>query len=209
MEVERREQSKLILWSASVEFRLCPVEIGFDFGLECFQNGKILSVNTMLREFSSIAGDVLVSLIVSCVERCFVPVEDHLQLVDTALYALDLLICLTVESVDSCCCVRILGVPNEIGHYALILTAGNESVTARLSVLLDDENRVAVLSCLRSCRDSSTARTDDYDIIGVLLGCARFVFDLSGLECVNVSAACFLCGGIDGIPESPSRERCS
>ena len=151
----------------------------------------------MLRKLLDITGYILVCIVVILIERLLGPVVDGLQLIDTALYGLYLIVLIAIEA-DTGRRIRILCIPYEIRHHGLILTAGYEGITTDLDVLLDHEYALAVLCCLCSCRHTGSAATDNHDIPGILDRILRLYLEGVCLKCIEVGHAGLLCRIIHG-----------
>ena len=151
----------------------------------------------MLRKLLDITGYILVCIVVILIKRLLGPVVDGLQLIDTALYGLHLIVLVAIEA-DTGRCIRILSIPYKIRHHGLILTAGYEGITTDLDVLLDHEYALAVLCCLCSCRHTGSAATDNHDIPGILNRILRLHLEGVCLKRIEVGHASLLCSIIDG-----------
>ena len=189
MQVDGGEQGQLA--SARFNLGLRPIQILLDFGLQRLQDGQILGVHAVLAQLLDVAGDEFVILVVLLIKGLFAPVEDGFELVQGSDAFNNLVIGVAVVA-NASGGIRIGGIPYQIGHDALILTAGDQRVAADLGVLFDHQHGVAVLGSLRGRSDASAAGADDDHVIGFLDGILSFVNDLVGLEGIQVGAASLL-----------------
>ena len=206
MQVQGGEQSQLGLGRAGIELGLRPVQISLDLFLQILQDGQILRMDTMLRQLNIIAGNEFVGLVELFVEGLFAPGQDVLEYVDAAEAGLDFFTDLAGTGIDAGGGIRIRRIPDQVRHDRLELTAGNQGVTANFSVLLDDQDGIAVLGRLSGCSDSCTAGADHDDINGLFNGGGSGMLNLVGLEDSQVRAAGIFSSGVHDLAQGAARK---
>ena len=113
-------------------------------------------------------------LVVVGIELVLTPCEDGLQLVNAALYGLYLVVGIAIKA-NAGGRIGIFGVPDQVGHYALILTTGNQRITADFGILFDYQYGITILRSLRGSSDTRATGTNDDHIIGAFDGFLGFI----------------------------------
>ena len=194
MQVDGGEKCQLALVCTGLQLGLCPVKIRLDLLLQLLQHGQVFSMHAVLAQFNSVAGYKLVGLVVFLIKGLLTPVQNGFELIDAALYGLDLVVGLSVTAVDAGLSVRIFRIPDQVGHHGLELSAGNQRVAADFCILFDHKNGVAVLGGLSRRGDTGAAGTDNDHVSSHFNGIAGLVLDLGSLESFQIGASGLLRG---------------
>ena len=163
-------------------------------------------MDAVFGQLRRVARHILVFHVVLRVEGLLTPVQDHFQLVDTAGDGLHLVVGVPVEA-GAGVRVGVGGVPDEIGHDGLILSAGDQRIAAYFRVFLDEEHGVAVLGGLGCGGNARAARAEDYNVIGDLNRVAGHGLQRVGDERGLIRDAGGVCGGVDGLFQGAAGER--
>ena len=190
VQVNGREQGQLGLVHAGIQLGLCPIQVSLNFLLQCLQGGQIFLVHAAGSVQSDIACHEGMIVIQGAVEGLLRPGQNGLQGVDTTCVVLHLVVGLTVQRVHARGSIGIVSIPHQIAHHRLEGPAGNQRVAAHFSVLLQNNNGVAVLSRLCSSGHASAAGTDNNHVIGLFDRLLSGVLHRVRLESVEVGAAC-------------------
>ena len=183
MQVDGGEQCDFVC--AGRNLLVSPCKVFLDLRLEVLQCLQVFFMNTMLGEFCSIACDKFMILVICLIKRLFGPVFDQTQLIQSVDAFNDLVVGVAVKS-DTGCGIRICRIPYQVRHDRLVLTAGNECISADLCVLFNDAYGIAVLCSLCSCGHTCSAGTDNDNVKGFINRRIRCMGDLVLLESVRI-----------------------